>query len=164
MRRCSADVQRQLSEAAAATAPKKGTGARSAVFVAVDGNKVPKGLDAEDHVTAEALVKGDGRVYSIAAASILAKVTRDRIMLRHAQTWPQYGFKVRLTFLFGRVGTCLTRPASYLGGLVATGAQGVRRGSTRGCHLQAWPLPDPPQVFQSCPVNARGTSVAFWES
>ena len=39
-----------------------------------------------------ALVKGDSRSYSIAAASILAKVTRDRLMLEYHERWPQYGF------------------------------------------------------------------------
>jgi ribonuclease HII len=39
-----------------------------------------------------ALVKGDARSYSIAAASVLAKVTRDRLMLDYDQRWPEYGF------------------------------------------------------------------------
>ena len=39
-----------------------------------------------------ALVKGDARSYSIAAASVLAKVTRDRLMLEYHQQWPEYGF------------------------------------------------------------------------
>ncbi len=38
------------------------------------------------------LVKGDGRSYSIAAASVLAKVTRDRLMQEADRRWPQYGF------------------------------------------------------------------------
>lgn len=38
------------------------------------------------------LVKGDSRSYSIAAASVLAKVTRDRIMQEADRRWPQYGF------------------------------------------------------------------------
>ena len=38
------------------------------------------------------LVKGDARSYSIAAASVLAKVTRDRLMLEYDREWPQYGF------------------------------------------------------------------------
>lgn len=38
------------------------------------------------------LVKGDSRSYSIAAASVLAKVTRDRLMLEYDREWPQYGF------------------------------------------------------------------------
>jgi ribonuclease HII len=39
-----------------------------------------------------AIVKGDARSYSIAAASVLAKVTRDRLMLEFHQQWPAYGF------------------------------------------------------------------------
>jgi ribonuclease HII len=38
------------------------------------------------------LVRGDERSYSIAAAGILAKVTRDRLMVEHDQRWPVYGF------------------------------------------------------------------------
>ena len=39
-----------------------------------------------------AIVKGDARSYSIAAASVLAKVTRDRMMLEFDRQWPVYGF------------------------------------------------------------------------
>jgi ribonuclease HII len=39
-----------------------------------------------------AIVKGDARSYSIAAASVLAKVTRDRLMLDFDRRWPAYGF------------------------------------------------------------------------
>jgi ribonuclease HII len=38
------------------------------------------------------IVEGDSRSYSIAAASVLAKVTRDRIMLEYHRRWPMYGF------------------------------------------------------------------------
>ncbi len=38
------------------------------------------------------LVKGDSRSFSIAAASVMAKVTRDRIMLDYDRQWPEYGF------------------------------------------------------------------------
>ena len=41
-----------------------------------------------------ALVKGDSRSYSIAAASVLAKVTRDRMMLEYEVKFPGYGFAV----------------------------------------------------------------------
>ncbi len=41
-----------------------------------------------------AIVKGDFLSYSIAAASVLAKVTRDREMVQHGETWPGYGFAV----------------------------------------------------------------------
>ena len=39
-----------------------------------------------------AIVKGDARSYSIAAASVLAKVARDRLMLEFDRQWPKYGF------------------------------------------------------------------------
>ena len=39
-----------------------------------------------------ALVKGDARSYSIAAASVVAKVTRDRLMAEYDRRWPAYGF------------------------------------------------------------------------
>lgn len=41
-----------------------------------------------------AIVKGDSLSYSIAAASVMAKVTRDRLMLEHDRRWPEYGFAV----------------------------------------------------------------------
>lgn len=41
-----------------------------------------------------ALVKGDSLCFSIAAASVIAKVTRDRLMVRLAETYPGYGFEI----------------------------------------------------------------------
>ncbi len=58
-------------------------------FVLVDGNLIPKGL----LVPAEALIKGDGRSLSIAAASIVAKHCRDRIMVGLADVHPGYGWE-----------------------------------------------------------------------
>ncbi len=55
----------------------------------IDGNLVPAGLTVE----ARAIVKGDARCLSIAAASIIAKVTRDRIMVGLAQQHPGYGWE-----------------------------------------------------------------------
>ena len=57
--------------------------------VLVDGNLIPAGLKGR----AEAIVKGDARSWSIAAASIIAKVTRDRIMVDLAQQHPGYGWE-----------------------------------------------------------------------
>lgn len=57
--------------------------------VLVDGNKLPPGLPPN----AEAIVKGDGKVAAIAAASILAKVERDRIMGAYGRMYPDYGFE-----------------------------------------------------------------------
>lgn len=54
----------------------------------VDGNKLPR-----LKMPARAIVKGDAKCLSIAAASILAKVTRDRIMIEVARSCPGYGFE-----------------------------------------------------------------------
>lgn len=58
-------------------------------FVLVDGNKLPKNLS----VQSKCLVKGDSKSASVAAASIIAKVTRDRMMIELDDTYPEYGFK-----------------------------------------------------------------------
>ena len=55
----------------------------------IDGNKIPRGLQGR----AEAIVKGDARSLSIAAASIVAKVARDAIMVDLAQHYPGYGWE-----------------------------------------------------------------------
>lgn len=54
----------------------------------VDGNRVPPGLCCP----AEAVVKGDGSIAAIAAASILAKTHRDAIMRKLSEVYPAYGF------------------------------------------------------------------------
>ena len=62
---------------------------RSPDHVLIDGNLVPRDLTAP----AEAIVKGDARSLSIAAASIVAKTCRDRIMRDLAQHYPGYGWE-----------------------------------------------------------------------
>lgn len=57
--------------------------------VLIDGNRMPPNIDAA-HV--EPIIKGDGKVFSIAAASIIAKVTRDRMMHEAHEKWPEFGF------------------------------------------------------------------------
>ena len=57
-------------------------------YALVDGNRI-QGLP----VPAETVIGGDGKVLSIAAASILAKVTRDRYMRDMAAQYPEYGFE-----------------------------------------------------------------------
>ncbi len=57
-------------------------------LVLVDGNRCPPLTCA-----AEAVIGGDGVCLSIAAASIIAKVTRDRLMARLALRWPGYGWE-----------------------------------------------------------------------
>lgn len=60
--------------------------ARAPEYVLVDGNRCPAWK-----WSSEAVVKGDGRVAAISAASILAKVTRDREMQQLDQQYPGYG-------------------------------------------------------------------------
>ena len=45
-----------------------------------------------DHIPYKSIIKGDAKSYSIAAASIIAKVTRDRIMRQWDEVYPMYGF------------------------------------------------------------------------
>ena len=56
-------------------------------MVLVDGNRLPS-----LHVPAQAIVKGDAKVKAISAASIIAKVHRDRLCLALHEQHPQYGF------------------------------------------------------------------------
>lgn len=58
-------------------------------YLLIDGNMLPKGLK----LPAEAVVKGDGKSLSIAAASIVAKEARDRIMEDLAQQFPGFGWE-----------------------------------------------------------------------
>jgi ribonuclease HII len=58
-------------------------------LVLVDGNKVPPKLEC----ASRAIVKGDAKCLSIAAASIVAKVVRDTMMIELARTYPNYGFE-----------------------------------------------------------------------
>ena len=60
---------------------------RAPRLVLVDGNRLPQ-FDC----AARAIVKGDAKCLSIAAASVVAKVTRDRLMIEMARAYPGYGF------------------------------------------------------------------------
>jgi ribonuclease HII len=57
-------------------------------LVLVDGDKTPR-----IPMSVRAIVKGDSKCLSIAAASIVAKVTRDRLMMDFARAYPGYGFE-----------------------------------------------------------------------
>ena len=56
-------------------------------YAMIDGNKIPP-ID----IDAECIVKGDAKSMSIACASILAKVSRDRLLYKYAEEYPMYGF------------------------------------------------------------------------
>ena len=51
------------------------------------------GLDIHLPINAEYIVKGDLKSYTIASASIIAKVYRDALMVKHAEQFPEYGFE-----------------------------------------------------------------------
>ena len=70
-------------------------------YALVDGTHLPK-----ISLPAKAIPKGDTLVQSIAAASIIAKVTRDRLMIELDETYPGYGFQVHKGY-----GTLLHRQA-----------------------------------------------------
>lgn len=53
----------------------------------IDGN-----VKLETNISHETIIKGDDRIQAISAASILAKVTRDRMMIKYGQVYPDYGF------------------------------------------------------------------------
>ncbi|WP_230467293.1 ribonuclease HII [Lujinxingia vulgaris] len=58
-------------------------------LIVVDGNMIIPGVELPQ----VAVVKGDARSFAIAAASVVAKVSRDRLMREAAETWPGYGFE-----------------------------------------------------------------------
>lgn len=58
-------------------------------YLLVDGNQLPRGLNRE---CSQTVVRGDSKSTVIAAASVLAKVTRDKLMDQYHEQWPQYNF------------------------------------------------------------------------
>lgn len=86
-------------------------------FALIDGNRVPRGLT----IPCETVVKGDSKSMSVAAASVLAKVTRDRLMLEYDVKYPQYDFKKHKgygtrehTELIKKYGPCEIHRLSFL--------------------------------------------------
>ncbi len=73
-------------------------------LVLADGRDVPPGLPCQG----KAVVKGDARSVSIAAASIVAKVARDRMMTRADLVFPAYGFAVHAGYATRRHRTAIT--------------------------------------------------------
>ena len=75
--------------------------------VLIDGNRAPRGISCR----VETVIGGDGKCLSIACASILAKVSRDRLMTTLAQDFPGYGWETNMGY-----GT-----AAHLAGLARLG-------------------------------------------
>lgn len=70
-------------------------GLKKVDYVVIDGNKIPSGLT----VDTDFLIKGDSLLQCISAASILAKVTRDRLMIQQSILYPEYGFEKHKGYL-----------------------------------------------------------------
>jgi len=100
-----AQVRGKLAaQGAGAARARASAGACASVYALVDGPKVPAGIVAAVEARggagagappvqfAEPVIGGDAKVYSIAAASLIAKVTRDRIMRDLDARFPVYGF------------------------------------------------------------------------
>ena len=88
------------------------------------------------------LVKGDARCYSIAAASVIAKVTRDRLMVDYDRQWPQYGFAEHKGY----------STPQHLAALAAHGPSPIHRRSfapLRPREPELFSLPTPPGETQS---------------
>ncbi len=83
----------------------------SPAYVLVDGNDLPANLICDG----ETIIGGDGSSMSIAAASIIAKVTRDRAMRRLCQHHPQYGFSQHFGYAtkFHRAAIALHGPSPF---------------------------------------------------
>ena len=88
-------------------------------YLLIDGNRFRTSLP----MPFETLVKGDGRVASIAAASVLAKVHRDRLMTEYAKDYPGYGWERNVGY-----GT-----AEHLKGIARQGLTPLHRRSFRPC-------------------------------
>ena len=88
-------------------------------YLLIDGNRFRTSLT----IPFETLVKGDGRVASIAAASVLAKVHRDRLMEEYAKEYPGYGWERNVGY-----GT-----AEHLKGIARQGLTPLHRRSFRPC-------------------------------
>ncbi|MBX3446340.1 MAG: ribonuclease HII [Parvibaculaceae bacterium] len=89
---------------------------RTPQFALVDGNRCPPGLAC----ASRAVIGGDGRALSIAAASIAAKVTRDRMMAELAFAHPGYGFERHMGYgtpahleAISRLGPCAHHRRSF---------------------------------------------------
>eukprot|EP00981_Chlorochromonas_danica_P007175 scaffold1594_cov171-Ochromonas_danica.AAC.10 len=82
MKRACEDVIQQLLAMSIPSPPT------DQIMALVDGNKLPTGLS----VASKAIIQGDRKIYSIAAASIIAKVTRDHLMISLHEKYPQYNF------------------------------------------------------------------------
>jgi len=75
MEKCLSDIEKNITE------------------LLIDGNYFKLDNDAQNKFNYKTIVKGDSKVYEISCASILAKVSRDRMMDEYDKIYPEYNFK-----------------------------------------------------------------------
>lgn len=85
--------------------------------ILIDGRDIVEGLDFDQH----SIINGDNKVWSIAAASIIAKVSRDRLMQKYHEQYPQYcfdkhkGYGTKLHYeMIAKNGSCKIHRKSFL--------------------------------------------------
>lgn len=73
---------------------------RVIIHVIIDGNRIPGELIklSSPEFKVESMVKGDDNVREISAASIIAKQTRDEVMIKYAKQYPEYGFEFHMGY------------------------------------------------------------------
>lgn len=120
-------THRAMSEAVAGLTP-------APAHALVDGRRVPS-----LPLPQTPLVKGDARSYSIAAASVVAKVTRDRLMVEFDRLYPEYGFAehkgyatARHLAALARHGPCPIHRRSFAPLKPAAGPAGLAEAATSG--------------------------------
>ncbi|GAB5369371.1 hypothetical protein AAMO2058_001399000 [Amorphochlora amoebiformis] len=110
------------------------SGVRPAI-VLVDGPRLP--VNVAKNYNATAVVKGDSKSFSIAAASILAKVARDRHMLKMDQKWPQYSFAQHKGYPTVSHQTAIRKHGPWVSDCLSPNS-----------YSQAWTLSNPSHDFQ----------------
>lgn len=103
----------------------EGLALKKKAFLLIDGNKKISDIDLPQ----QAIVKGDQKIWAIAAASIIAKVHRDRAMIDYATQYPDYGFEIHKGYptavhraALARLGPCPLHRRSFRG-VIDDGAQ-----------------------------------------
>eukprot|EP00879_Flechtneria_rotunda_P021784 GHRR01022970.1.p2 GENE.GHRR01022970.1~~GHRR01022970.1.p2 ORF type:complete len:175 (+),score=58.47 GHRR01022970.1:125-649(+) len=106
----------------------------------IDGNRKPDGLGS---LPAQLLVKGDATSTCIAAASVIAKVTRDQLMVYFDQQYPQYGFAKHKGYgvaahraAISRFGPCPVHRRSFEPVKTMTGWQGYGQAAAAAALVQ----------------------------
>jgi ribonuclease HII len=127
----------------------------------VDGNKTPQNMP----INTVSVIKGDSLIYSIALASILAKVTRDRIMREYSIEYPQYNFSQHKGYptlehrrILHEIGPCPIHRVSYGPVKLAIQAMAERSETSRGMSSTVDNAKDSKAVANSSSLHLRAAS------